>query len=104
MEQMALLFFIHNLFVAQCREGFGVPVHHAKATINVAFAIEVYEHLNNALRTLLVHRKGCAVPVARGTQTAQLLQNNTTVLLGPCPGVLQKLLTREVVLLDALLG
>ena len=72
--------------------------------IDVAFVVEVDEDLDDAFGTLLVHRKRRAVPVARGTQTAQLLQDDASVLVGPSPCMLQEFVAREVTLLDALLG
>ena len=104
MEQVAVLLLVDNLLVGESRLSLRVPVHHAQAAIDVALAIEVYEHLDDAGRTLLVHREGSAVPVARGSQAAQLLQDDAAVLVGPLPSVLEELIARQVVLLDALSG
>ena len=103
-EEVALLLTVDDLLGREGGEGFRIPVHHAQTTIDEAFVIEVDEDLDDALRALHVHGEGGAVPVAAGTQTAQLLEDDASVLVGPLPCVLQELLTGEVVLLDALFG
>ena len=103
-EEMALLLLVDHFFGRKRGEGLGVPVHHTQVTVDVAFAVEVHEDLDDALRASLVHREGRAVPVAGSAQAAQLLEDDAAVLAGPVPGVLEKLLAGELVLLDALLG
>ena len=46
---------------------------------------------------------GGAVPVAGGTETAELLQDDAAVLVRPVPGVAQELVAGQIGLLDALL-
>ena len=104
MEEVALLLFVDDLLGREGGEGLRIPVHHAQATIDKALVIEIDEDLDDALGTLLVHGEGSAVPIAAGTKAAQLLEDDASVLVGPVPGMLQELLTGEVVLLDALLG
>ena len=101
---MAVLVLIDHLLVRQGSLCLRVPVHHAYAAVDVTFLVEVDENLDDALRTGLVHGEGSAVPVAGATQSAQLLQDDAAVLVGPVPGVLEELLAREVGLLDALFG
>ena len=102
MEQMALLLFIDNFFGRKGCQRLGVPVDHAQTAIDKSFLIEVNEHLDDALATLLVHGESRTIPIAAGTQTAQLLQDDATMLVGPVPGMLEELLTGKVVLLDTL--
>ena len=102
--QLRLLFLIDHLFGRKSRQCLGVPVHHAKSTVDISLVVKVHKHLDNALRTLLVHRKGGTVPIARSTQSAQLLQNDATVFVGPFPCMFQELFTGQVMLLDALLS
>ena len=64
---MALLLFIDDLLGREGGEGLRIPVYHAQTAIDKALVVEVDEDLDNALGTLLVHRKGRAVPVAAGT-------------------------------------
>ena len=98
------LLLVFHLFGGEGGEGLRVPVNHAQAAIDEALVIEVYEDLGDALAAGVVHGEGRAVPVAAGTEFAQLLQDDAAVLMGPLPSVLEELLTGEVVLLDALLG
>ena len=102
MEQMALLLAIDHLLGRQGGQCLGVPVYHAQSTIDQSLVIKVYEHLDHTLRALLIHGEGGAVPVAAGTQTAQLLQDDAPMLIRPFPRMLQELLACQVMLLDAL--
>ncbi len=101
---MALLFTVDDLLRREGGQCLRIPVHHAQSAIDESLVIQVDEDLDDALRAFLVHSERRAVPVARGSQPSQLLQDDAAVLVSPVPGVLQKLLTRQVVLLDALLG
>ena len=80
----------------------GVPVHHAHAAVDLALVVEVAEDAQHAFGTGVVHREAGAVPVARGAQLAQLLEDHAAVFLLPLPGVAEELLARERRLLDAL--
>ena len=88
MEEVALLLTVDDLLGREGGEGFRIPVHHAQAAIDETLVIEVDEDLDDALRALHVHGEGGTVPVAAGTQTAQLLENDAAVLVSPFPGVL----------------
>ena len=103
-EQMTLLFLIDYLLGREGGECFRIPVHHTESAIDESLVIEIHEHLDYTLTALLVHGEGGAVPVARSTQTAQLLQDDATMLVSPCPSVLQELFTGQVVFLDTLLS
>ena len=104
MIEVALLLAVDYLLVAQGGLGLGVPVHHAQSTVDVALVIEVDKDLQHALAAGFVHREGGAAPVTGGTQLAQLLQDDATVLVGPVPSVLEELVAREVALAYSLLG
>ena len=104
MIELGILLAVYHLLGREHRLGLGIPVHHAQAAIDVALLIEVYEHLHHRLRAQLVHREGRTVPVTRGAEFPQLLEDDAAVLACPLPGMLKKLLTREVTLLDALLS
>ena len=80
----------------------GVPVDHAHAAVDLALVVEVAEDAQHAFGADVVHREAGAVPVARGAELAQLLEDHAAVLLLPLPGVFEELLTRERGLLDAL--
>ena len=100
--KLGVLFLIYYFLVGECGLRLGVPVDHAHASVDESFAVEVDKDVDDALRTLLVHGESRAVPVARGTDAAQLLQNDAAVLLGPVPGMAQELLAGDVLLVYAL--
>ena len=65
--ELTLLLLIDDFFVTEGCAGLGVPVHHTHTTIDQPLAIELYEDVNDALATLLVHGEGRTLPVAGGT-------------------------------------
>ena len=99
-----MLLLIDHFLVGEGGEGLGVPVDHAHAAVDEAFAIEIHKDLDDALAANLIHGETCAVPVAGAAQLAQLLEDDASVFFGPCPSVLQELLSGEVCFLDALLS
>ena len=101
MVEFRVLFLVDDLLGRQGGQCLRVPVHHAQASVDVAFSIQVDKDLDYTFRAFLVHGEGRAVPVARCTQSPQLLQDDSAVLVGPVPGMFQKLVAREVALLDA---
>ena len=101
--EVALFLLVDDLNIGEGRLCLGVPVDHAQAAIDEALVVEVAEDAEHAFAALVVHREGCTVPVARSTQAAQLLEDDAAVLVGPFPGVADKLLARQLLLLDALL-
>ena len=100
--QMTLLIPINHLLRREHRLRLRIPVYHAETTINESLPVEIDKHFQHTLASFLVHRERRSVPITRCTQPAQLLQNDATVLIRPSPRMLQKLLTGEVTLLDAL--
>ena len=100
--QLAMFFFVNHFLVREGCQGFRIPVHHAHATVNQSFVVQVAEHLDDAFAPLLVHGESRAVPVATGPQFTQLFQDDTTVFVRPFPGIFQELFAGEVSLLDAL--
>ena len=102
--KLGVLVLVDHFLVGKGRLELGVPVDHAHAAIDQAFPVKVHEHVDDALGTLIVHSECRAVPVARGTNLAQLFKNDAAVFVGPVPGVFEKLLTCEVFLLYAALG
>ena len=48
--------------------------------------------------------EGCAVPIAAGTELAELLKDDAAVLVSPVPSMLEELLAGKVSLLDTLLS
>ena len=62
--KFALLFTVDNLLVAECSLSLGVPVHHAKSTIDQPLLIKVYKDTQHALAADFVHGESSAAPVA----------------------------------------
>ncbi len=61
--QLAVFLLIYYLYVAQSGFGFGVPVHHALASVDKSFVIKVDKHTDYALVTDVIHRKRGTAPV-----------------------------------------
>ena len=102
--EFGLHLFIDHLIVRQGGFALRIPVDHAHPAVYMALAVEINKHLDHRLGKVGVHGKARTLPVARSAQLFELLQNNTPVFLFPLPGILQKLLTAEVVLVDAFLA
>ena len=79
------------------------PVDDAGAFVDVAFLIEAYENFFYGFGTALVHRETLSVPVSGGTQLVQLIDDLSTVLFFPGPGMFEELLTADLLFVDALL-
>ena len=99
--ELAVRLLEDDLLVRQGGLRRGVPVHHPHAAVDLPLVVEVAEDADDALGARLVHREARALPVARGAQPAQLLEDHAAVLLLPLPGVAEELLARELRLLDA---
>ena len=100
--ELAVRLFEHYLFVRKGGLGRRVPIDHAYAPVNQPLFIEVAEDPQDAFGTGFVHREAGALPVARGAQLAQLLQDHAAVFLFPVPGMTQELFARERRFLDPL--
>ena len=104
MVEFRVLVLVDYLLVRECSLSFRVPVNHAHATIDETLLIKVAEYVDNGTGACLVHGECCAVPVAAGTEFAELLEDDAAVLVSPVPSVLEELIAGEVGLLDALLS
>ena len=102
--EFRLFVFIYYLFVAEGSLCLRIPVHHAQSAVDISLVVEIDKNLDDTLRTLLVHGECRAVPVARCTKTAQLLEDDAAMLVSPVPSVLEELVAREVVFLYSLFG
>jgi len=100
--ELAVRLLEYHLFVRQRRLRRGIPVDHAYAAVDLAFLVKVAEYLDDALGAGFVHREAGALPVARGAQLAQLLEDHAAVFFLPLPGVFEEFLARKRRLLDAL--
>ena len=79
------------------------PVDDPGSLINITFFIKADKHLLHSLRASLVHCETLAVPICRCTELFQLIDNLSAVLFLPCPCMLQKFLTADLILINALL-
>ena len=104
MVQLGLLLGVEDLLVGDGREGLGVPIDHAQAAVDVPLGVQVEEGVDDAAGVVLVQREVGAVPVAAGSEFAELLQDDAAVFAGPIPGVLEEGVPAEVGLLDALVA
>ena len=62
--ELAVFFFIDNLFVGEGGERLRVPVYHAHAAVDESLVEKVDKYLDDAAAAGLVHGEGGAVPVA----------------------------------------
>ncbi len=102
--ELAVLLFIDHFNVAQSGLGLGIPVDHPLAAVDKPAAVKIDKYLCDTFRPQFVHGEGGAAPVARGSELAQLLQDDASILVSPVPRVFQKLLACEIALLDSLFG
>ena len=75
-----------------------------KRQIDESLLVKVAEYVDDGTRAGLVHGECCAVPIAAGTEFAELLEDDAAVLMSPVPSMLEELLAGKVGLLDALLS
>ena len=101
--QFTVFFLIDHFLVRKGSQGFRVPVDHTNAAVDEPLVVQVDEYLDDTGATFLVHGESGAVPVAGCSQTAQLLQNDSTVFFCPGPGMFQEFFAGQVCLLDTLL-
>ena len=102
--ELRVLVLVDNLLVRECSLSLRVPVNHAHATIDESLLVKVAEYVDDGTRAGLVHGECCAVPIAAGTEFAELFEDDATMLVSPVPSVLEELLAGKVGLLDALLS
>ena len=103
MVELAVLLLVDDLFVGKGRSGDRAPVYHALAALDVAFFIEPDEHLFDRVAEPVVHREAFALPVAGGSELAELADDRSAVLLAPGPDTLHELFASELVAARALL-
>jgi hypothetical protein len=99
-----MLFLVDDLLVGERRLCLWIPVHHAHAAVDEPLVVEVAEHFYHSFAACLIHGEGGAIPIARAAQLAQLLQNDTAMLVRPVPRMFQEIFAGEIGLLNALFG
>ena len=83
--ELRLFFSVDNLFGRESRQCLRIPVHHPQATVYESFFVKVDKDFNDSFASLLIHGECRTVPVARGTQTTKLFQDDTSMLMSPVP-------------------
>ena len=86
-----------DLLIAERGKGGGAPVHHALATIDEAFFVEVHKHAHDAGVVVGIEGEALAAPVAGGTEFLELLDDDAAVLFLPFPDFGNEGFTAEVV-------
>ena len=102
--ELRVLVLIDYLLVRECSLSLRIPVDHAHTTIDETFLVKIAEYVDDSARTGLVHSECCTVPITTGTELAELLEDDATMLVSPVPSMLEELLASKVSLLDALLS
>ena len=96
MPQVRSLFGIFDFRVGQRRLTGRTPVDDPVSAVDYALFVEIYEHFEHRLGTALVHGERLARPVARRTETTELLFYPAAVFLFPCPRAFQKTFSADV--------
>ena len=94
--EFRMLLVVDHLLVAQRCLTLRIPVHHTQSAVDKTFLIQVAEDLDNGLAARLVHRERGTVPVAGTTEFTELLENDASVLVRPCPRMFQELFAGKV--------
>ena len=102
MPEMPGLLLVFHLRVGDGGIAHRAPVNHPGTFINIALLMHLHEDFRNRPVAALVHGKALPVPVAGRTQLLQLGNDAAAVFLLPVPCTLQKFLTPQVMLVDAL--
>ena len=85
-----------DLLVAQGGLRHRAPVHHPLAAVDVSLPKQIHEYAEHRPRIMRIHRELRPLPVARGTEPAQLLEDDPALLVPPLPHLVQELLAAEI--------
>ena len=102
--EAAVLALILDLGVRDGGVAVGAPVDHAVAAVDQPLVVQADEHLLDGVRAALVHREALALPVAGAAQLFQLADDAVAVGVLPVPRALQKAVTADHLLGQALLA
>ena len=102
MPKVRILLAVFYFCVAERSLAARTPIYYPVALIYQTFVVKIDKDFAHRLRTLLVHSKGLARPIARRAELFELLDNATAVLFFPCPSSLQKAVSTHVLLSQAL--
>ncbi|VTR65993.1 conserved hypothetical protein [Desulfosarcina cetonica] len=104
MVEVAVEVLVLDFQIGKGRVAAAAPVDDVVALIDQAFVVELDEHLAHGPGEPLVHGEAFAVPVARGTQALELVDDGAAVLLAPFPDGFDKLLAAQLMTVAALGG
>ena len=99
--QVALLVLVLGLVVRDSGGAVGTPVDDALAAIDQAVVVPVAEHLAHGLGVVLVHGEALVIEVDGAAHTFDLLDDDATVLVGPIPAGVDKLIAADLQAADA---
>ena len=94
--ELVMLIVVDYFLVGKGCLTLGIPVDHTQSAIDKAFFVKVAEDLDDRLRAGFVHGESGTVPVAGTTEFAELLEDDTSVFVGPVPGMFEELFAGEV--------
>ena len=83
---------------------FWIPVHHFQVAVQVALVVQINEYFYYGFRKLRLHGKSCALPIAAGTQAAQLFQYDSSVFFLPFPSMAQEFFSAHILFGESLLA
>ena len=94
--QLAMLFRVDDLLIAQRCQCHGIPIDHAHPPVNQTAFMHLNEGVDDPLVVPLVHGEAGSVPIATGTELLELFQDDPTMLMGPFPCMFEEGLSGEV--------
>ena len=86
-----------HFFIREARLRYWAPVNHPFAAIDIAPLVERDESLQDCLRVTSIQRVYFAIPVTRGAELTELIQDDAAVLVAPFGRDLNELLATKVV-------
>ena len=89
---------LHDYFlIGEASLRYWAPVNHPFTAIDITPLVERNESLQNRVRVTSIQRVHLTIPVTRGTELTELVQDDTAVLVAPFGSDLNELLATKVV-------
>src|SRR5690625_5763371 len=92
-----------HLFITYCGLRPRFPAYHLVSAIDQPHFIEPDKTINNSFVQTLLQSKPGSLPVAGSPQFLELIEYDSTMLVGPLPGVVQKLFPAQVTFFNSFL-
>ena len=93
----AFLLLHDDFLITQCSQGGGAPVHHAFATVNETFFVEVHKHAHDAAIVVFIKSKALAAPVTGGAKLLELIDDDVALFVFPFPDFFDQLFTSQII-------